>query len=65
MEAEVTIEIHHRTSGDRNPGPLPVILLLAMRHDHAEPVNGAALEEAHQGAAAGRLDGWTAGVRRP
>jgi hypothetical protein len=45
METEMTIEIDQRLFRDRDPGPFPVVLLIAVRNDHAEAIDRTALEK--------------------
>ena len=59
VEAEVAIQIHDLPARHGDAGPLPVIQLLAVRHDHVEPVHGAALEQTNKRRTVGRSDGRT------
>src|SRR5437016_14664979 len=48
VQAEVAGEIDDVRSGDGDARPLAVVQRVAVRHDHVEPVHGAALEEADE-----------------
>jgi len=61
MQPEMAIEVYYRAAWDCDAGTLPVVLLLAVRHDHAEAVDSTSLEQAHQGALVGRSDRRTVG----
>src|SRR5215510_8247568 len=60
VQAKVPVQVDHVLRGDRDARALLVVQPLAMRHDHVEPIDGAALEEANQNWKVGRLDGGTA-----
>ena len=61
VQAEVAVEIDDVRSGDGDARPLAIVQRVAVRHDHVEPVYGAALEEANQDAAVRRTGGWADG----
>src|SRR2546426_12379503 len=58
MEPEVAVEVDDVRCRHRYPRPFPVIQGVAVRHDHVEPVHGAALEEADENRAVRRIAGW-------
>ena len=60
MQAEMAVEIHDVAGRNRDARALLVVRRLAMRDDHVQPVDGAALEEAHENRTVGRSDGRTA-----
>ena len=61
VQAEMAVEIYDRVGGNRDARPLLIIRRLAMRDDHVQSVDGAALEEANERRTVGRSDGRTAG----
>src|SRR5436190_24117669 len=52
VETEMAVEVDDIGPGNRDARPLVVIQRLAMRNDHVETINRAALVEAHQNWAA-------------
>src|SRR3989442_3760067 len=64
MEPEVAVEVDDVRCRHRYPRPFPVIQGVAVRHDHVEPVHGAALEEADENRAVRRIAGWAVRCER-
>ena len=48
MQAEVAVQVDHVLLRHGDARPLAVVQGIAMRHDHVEPVHGAALEQTNQ-----------------
>ena len=57
VEAEVPVQVDHLVGRYGDARTLGVIRGFAMRHDHVQPIDRAALEQAHQN----RMGGWADG----
>src|SRR6266540_1500984 len=64
VQTEVAVEVDQVLRGNRDARPLFVIQRIAVRDDHVQSVHGAALEEANEDRAVGRLGGWAVRCQR-
>ena len=59
MQAEMSVQVDHIGLRDGDARALAIVQRVPVRHDHVEPVYGAALEEADEGRTVGRSDSRT------